>query len=227
MPRGTPRQLPHQGALVCQDWPGPSVRGPVSPDWYFSADDVGDSARLLGLISFHFACFGAGTPCLNDFPYYDNNWGPIAPHAFLARLPQRLLAHPGGGALAVIGHVDRAWGYSFSWYAEGRTREQTVAFRDTLTALMGGQPVGHAVECFNNRHATLSAMLTGQLLDVRRGTESDERELAGLWPANNDSRAYVVIGDPAARLMVAADAAEGTPRPELHCARSRETGSPQ
>ena len=33
----------------------------IPEEFYFSADDVGDEARLLGLIAFHFAYYGAGT----------------------------------------------------------------------------------------------------------------------------------------------------------------------
>jgi hypothetical protein len=69
-PNGDPHQLPHQGALLCQDWPGPCRwNRPIGSDFYFSADDVGDDARLLGLLAFHFACYGAGTPDLDDFGF--------------------------------------------------------------------------------------------------------------------------------------------------------------
>ena len=117
-----PRQRRHQGALVCRDWPGPVAWGgnPIPPEHYFSADDVDDSASLLGLLTFHFACYGAGTPRLNDFAVADawrdegavaafklNARDAIAPAAFVAQLPRRLLSHPRGGALAVVGHIER------------------------------------------------------------------------------------------------------------------------
>ena len=69
-PNGDPRQGPHQGALLCQDWPGPRSGARRHPrTFYLAADDVPDGARLLGLIAFHFACYGAGTPRLDDFAH--------------------------------------------------------------------------------------------------------------------------------------------------------------
>jgi hypothetical protein len=213
--KGDPRQRTDQGALLCQDWPGRDQwRKPIPPDFYFAAADVPDKAGLLGLIAFHFACYGAGTPLLDDFPYANvlrQQGGlaanavavqpPIADEPFVARLPQRLLSHPRGGALAVIGHVERAWGCSF--YQWQTAREQTGVFRNVLKSLLEGCPVGQATEYLNQRYAAVSVSLAAALQKVRYSRTIDEafaRSLTNLWTAFNDAGAYVVLGDPAVRL---------------------------
>lgn len=196
------RQLRHQGALICQDWPGPvewSHRA-LPDDFYFAGDDVGDDARLLGTVAFHFACFGAGTPRLDDFPHMQR--GPrreIAPHAFVSPLAQRLLGHPKGGALAVVGHVERAWTFSFS-DASGVRHLET--FGSALRRLLlAGAPIGWALEFFNNRYAGLATELTEDLENIRwQHNPPDDLTLMMRWTEHNDARSYVVLGDPAIQL---------------------------
>ncbi len=101
-----PMQKNNQGALLCQDWQFGKNPDQNMEDCYFCESDLASNANLTGLIAFHFACYSAGTPQLNDYLIAkDRKKTRIAQRDFVARLPQRLLLN---GAVAVIGHIERA-----------------------------------------------------------------------------------------------------------------------
>lgn len=190
---GHPLQRDHQGALLCQEWPGPMAQqAMVPPEQYFSAEDLISSADLQGTLAFFFACYSLGTPDIDDFaPGREASYK--APLPFTARLPQRMLSK---GTLAVIGHVDRAWAYSFMWPRAGTDVE---VFRSTIKELIAGSTVGWAMEYFNTRYAAIATELNGELRNRRFGKQNDTT-IAGLWTANHDARNYAVLGDPAVHL---------------------------
>ncbi len=217
---GHPKQAKHQGALLCQEWPG---RGTAPRrKHYFSAMDVTDEARLLGLISFHFGCFSAGTPESTNYPSKALSNPPRhAPKPLISPLAKRLLSHPNGGALAVLGHVDRIWSLSFgSGHGKGHYH-----FKCFLKDILSEYPVGSAMDWLNERFAELSTELTDRLEGKftpnginEDGYKLDPRQMARMWRSNNDARNFILLGDPAVRLAPS--------RPRQKIVSMTETGYP-
>jgi hypothetical protein len=183
------RQYDKQGAIVCVDWT------------YVSAADIDESANLLGMIVFMAVPYGAGTP---QFAVpIDGKRNQHAARDFVSRLAQRLLSHPNGGALAVIGNVDMFWSLfqrfddSFSvqrWRSEG-----PETWLNALIRLMRGHTAGSAMEPFNTRYTQAASDLVDAILG---GTSIDDRATQRLMLEAVSVRNYIVLGDPAVRLPV-------------------------
>jgi hypothetical protein len=196
-PLDDPRQRTDTGALLCQDWP---AFGTLGPEHYFSAADVVGEMRPHGTIFINFACFSGGSPQWDRFIHKPGQPPPqIASNPFIAALPQALLSHPAGGALACITHVDRAWGYSIISRGTG---PQLIPFQNLIANLLVGRPVGYAMKDISERFAVLGATLSRKLEDASYGFAHPEHEIVADWIERNDAEGYIVLGDPAVTLRV-------------------------
>ncbi|MDF5723886.1 MAG: C25 family cysteine peptidase [Rhizonema sp. PD37] len=187
-PKDNPYQKQFQGSLVCQEWKRFSKFDPETQ--VFSAADIKAEANFHGLITFHFACYGLGTPKFNDFKQGEKE---LAEAPFIARLPQQLLSHAKGGALAVIGHVDRAFANSFQVYGT----KQLVVYQSFLKCLIDRYPVGYAMEYFNQQYAELASDCN---LSIRN--ENSDKDIADLSTRSTNARNYAIFGDPAVKIAV-------------------------
>jgi hypothetical protein len=191
---GHPQQLAAQGALVCQDWAG---YGAITDEHWFAAKDVPADANVHGLIHFMFACHGGGVPQFDNFDRLNNAPREIAPRAFFSKLPQALLAHKNGGALAVLAHMERAWAYGFQ--GDGGF-PQIQGFRGVLASLLRGDRIGQATDTFNVGWAAASTRLSEAQFDYSKDSTLPVAPIRKLWIQRDDARNFMVFGDPAVRL---------------------------
>ena len=189
-PCGHQLQVPTQGAILCQDWPGKGT--PPAPEHYFCGADLSARAKIHGMVQFLMACFGGGCPVYDNFNRASGKPAQLAPKPMLARVPQALLGSE-GGALAVLAHVDRAWCSSFRM----GSRPQLQGFRDVISGIMRGKRLGEATDKMNVRWSVLSTELAEIL---RNGAPISPEELAEKWVVRDDARNFVLFGDPAVRL---------------------------
>ncbi len=186
---------------------------------YLAGEDVAVDARLQGLMAFHFACYSAGTPQFDNFTHVPESagdaesalrrrvaaaaglGGEIAREPFIAALPKKLLSLPGeDAALAVVGHVDRAWTSSFSYLGKAR---ETIVFESILEELLTGGRLGHAMRYMSRRYAELASDIAVVEDPSAPAAALDSKTRARMWRACNDARNYVILGDPAVRLPAA------------------------
>lgn len=194
-------------------------------------EDVAKRPFLPGGTWFFFACLGAGTPSSSAYHHWLKELkdvglfrGPLddvlrsLPAAgqppFVARLPQAALANP-DGPISIVGHVDLAWTFSFQEYVikDGKKvpRNRPSRFQDIFRELVEGKRMGAGYTAlqrfFNNTNGDLTTLYDQEARARSRGLPLDEdpakkMRKATLWMERQDLSAYVLLGDPAARLNV-------------------------
>ncbi|WP_437670478.1 hypothetical protein [Sorangium sp. So ce131] len=214
-PRGGWRSLAEQRALQGAMALGLGQR--------LAAEDLRSRPFLPGGVWFFLACYGAGTPSVSAYRHWLERMRAAGQYAgrvdavlaglpvgsappFVAALPQAALENP-DGPLAVIGHVDLAWTYSFQ-DAGAPSGSRPARFQGIFRALADGGRAGVAHHQLLRFFAEASVELT--TLDneeARAGAAAASGAELGrkahLWMLRNDLAGYVLLGDPAARLPIA------------------------
>lgn len=204
--------LGHQGALL-------------------TASDVAHSHFLPGGVWFMFACYGAGTPARSAYlPWLEKlrTLGVLGkvPESvlaalpkegespFVAALPKSALANS-NGPLGVIGHVDLAWSWSFLDYDISRAgllpKNRAERFQGIVETLVHGHRFGvahHSLAKFfrsvNTELTTSYEARAHKALGIPEFVDDpiSRARRANLWMQRQDLSAYVLLGDPAARLPI-------------------------
>ncbi|MCK6514664.1 hypothetical protein L6R46_06375 [Myxococcota bacterium] len=186
-------------------------------DGKIRAEDLPDGAFLPGGVWFMLACYGAGTPEHSAYAHWLTNLqaagqfrGRVEPvlagipkagdRPFIAALPKRALANP-EGPLAFIGHIDLAWTYSFQELDDG-VKSRIGRFLGVQRMLVKGDRVGVGLRDLVGGLNDLNEQLTSAYDQVARvgSGAALPNNLGHVWMARNDLAAWVLLGDPAARL---------------------------
>lgn len=182
--------------------------------------DIGERSFLSGGVWFLFACYGAGTPSHSAYHHWLDTLrrlGHVArdighvldtlarDRPFVAAVPKAALANP-RGPLAVLGHIDLAWSYSFQDLDDG-VRRRPGRFLGVLRSLLRRDRAGLALRELTRSFEQVNTELTA-LYDAHASADRarlDDREYtrrAHLWMLRQDLAGYVLLGDPAARLAL-------------------------
>ena len=178
-----------QGALITQSW---IPNQPAAAADLFQAADIPAQNILPGMMVFLFACFSAGCPAIDSYSTNpDGSPVIIAKAPLISKLAQALLAN---GALAVLGHVDRAFKYGF---VDTSGTSQVQMLRTPLELLMQGNRAGLAADSFSTTWGAIEGLLHNA------NPAPVANAALRMHIASDDARNYTVLGDPAVRLRVA------------------------
>jgi hypothetical protein len=197
-------------------------------------EDVTRGAFMPGGLWLMIACFGAGSPEASAFhPWLADlrelgRYGgdpaavldAIPPRPFVARLPQRALANP-EGPLGFLGHMDLAWTYGFRDLDAGPTN-RPARFVGLLRSVLARNRLGIGLRELQRFVDQANSDLTALEADAKAGRiaadEAWKARRSHLWMLREDLAAYVLLGDPAARLPLhdgTAPARVATPPPTV------------
>ncbi|MDQ3902815.1 MAG: C25 family cysteine peptidase [Thermoproteota archaeon] len=202
------------GAIVDQSW---VPNQPLGPNCLITAEDIPyDKPFLEGSIFFQFACFGYGTSADDEFTYWTNKLFPVSMQHeelkfqkdFIGALPKRLLAHP-HGPIAFIGHLHLACLQGFDnpdeRLIDERWSSRLEPFVYALDNLFQLIPSGEAMADMNRRFGSYSAELSKIFGRIKRRPLPEEDKnmaLANAFIMRNDAQNYMLLGDPAARILL-------------------------
>jgi len=187
------------------------------------AEALANQPFLPGGLWFYLSCFGAGTPSRSAFATWlsqlreagrfsgqlDSLLASLpreGERPFIAALPKAVLANP-QGPLAVMGHADLAWSYSFQDEGPGTTNRPS-RFQGLLRSMVLGRRAGVGLNAllrfFVDTNTALTALYEQQEEAQRLGRPNpvDLTQRAHLWMLRQDLAGYVLLGDPAVQLPV-------------------------
>jgi hypothetical protein len=195
----------------------------LGPGQQLDASAVAQGPFLPGGIWFYLACFGAGTPSrsafhtwlsqLRDAGQFRGRLDALLsslPRAnerpFVAALPKAALANP-QGPLAILGHMDLAWTYSFQDLS-ATARSRPSRFMGLMRAMVAGRRAGVGLSALLRFFTEANVELTSlydqeEQARVAGGANPvNLAQRAHLWMLRQDLAGYVLLGDPAVHLPV-------------------------
>lgn len=203
-------------------------------------EDLRDATFLPGGVWFMLACFGAGSPAESAYQHWLEELRALGHHQgrpeavlagiprerpFIAAAPRAALASP-NGPLGFIGHIDLAWTYSFR-ELDQRAANRPAKFMGVVRSVLKRDRLGVGLRELSRYLGQTNQELTDLADEERAGRvvvdPGRRAQKAHLWMLRQDLAAYVLLGDPAARVPLAEPGGAAGPRPGD--ARPRSTAS--